>query len=67
VLTGMIAAWLAQLLDAQAACQLAVFLHGSAGDLATHRHGAAPMIATDVVMCLARALKELAGGEKDEA
>jgi hydroxyethylthiazole kinase-like uncharacterized protein yjeF len=67
VLTGMIAAWLAQLLDAQAACQLAVFLHGAAGDLAAHRHGAAPLIATDVVMYLARALKELAGGEKDEA
>ncbi len=34
VLTGMIAAWLAQLLDAEAACRLAVFLHGAAGDLA---------------------------------
>jgi len=67
VLTGMIAAWLAQLLDAEAACQLAVFLHGAAGDLAEHRQGAAAMIATDVVMCLALALKELAGGEKDES
>jgi NAD(P)H-hydrate epimerase len=28
VLTGMIAAWLAQLLDAEAACKLAVYLHG---------------------------------------
>src|SRR5205814_92364 len=34
VLTGTIAAWLAQLLDAEAACRLAVFLHGGAGDLA---------------------------------
>src|SRR5204863_3873197 len=34
VLTGMIAAWLAQLLDAEAACKLAVYLHGMAGDLA---------------------------------
>ena len=67
VLTGMIAAWLAQLLDAEAACQLAVFLHGAAGDLAEHRQGAAAVIATDVVMCLALALKELAGGEKDES
>ena len=33
VLTGMIAAWLAQLLDAEAACKLAVYLHGMAGDL----------------------------------
>ena len=29
VLTGMIAAWLAQLLDAEAACKLAVYLHGA--------------------------------------
>ena len=39
VLTGMLAAWLAQLLDAEAACQLAVFLHGTAGDLAATRKG----------------------------
>ncbi len=67
VLTGMIAAWLAQLLDAEAACQLAVFLHGAAGDLAEERHGAVAMIATDLVMCLGRALKDVAGGEKHEA
>ncbi len=29
VLTGMIAAWFAQLLDAEAACKLAVYLHGT--------------------------------------
>ena len=63
-LTGMIAAWLAQLLDAEAACQLAVFLHGAAGDLAEDRHGPAAMIATDLVACLGLALKELAGGDK---
>ena len=28
VLAGMIGAWLAQLLDAEAACKLAVYLHG---------------------------------------
>ena len=39
VLTGMIAAWLAQLLDAEAACQLAVYLHGMAGDLAEADEG----------------------------
>ena len=39
VLTGMIAAWLAQLLDAEAACRLAVFLHGAAGDLAEAEPG----------------------------
>jgi NAD(P)H-hydrate epimerase len=41
VLTGMIAAWLAQLLDAEAACRLAVFLHGAAGDLAAGHEGRA--------------------------
>ena len=39
VLTGMIAAWLAQLLDAEAACLLAVYLHGAAGDLAADDEG----------------------------
>ena len=39
VLTGMIAAWLAQLLDAEAACVLAVYLHGMAGDLAEADEG----------------------------
>ncbi len=49
VLTGMIAAWVAQLLDAEAACRLAVFLHGAAGDLAEAQHGQAAMTATDLL------------------
>ncbi|MDA1183432.1 MAG: NAD(P)H-hydrate dehydratase [Acidobacteria bacterium] len=67
VLAGMIAAWLAQLLDAEAACQLAVFLHGAAGDLAEDRHGAVAMIASDLVACLGPALKELAASEHEDA
>jgi NAD(P)H-hydrate repair Nnr-like enzyme with NAD(P)H-hydrate dehydratase domain len=39
VLTGMLAAWLAQLLDAEAACRLAVYLHGAAGELADADRG----------------------------
>ena len=39
LLTGMIAAWFAQLLDAEAACKLAVYLHGAAGDLAEADEG----------------------------
>ena len=39
LLTGMVAAWLAQLLDAEAACKLAVYLHGLAGDLAEAAEG----------------------------
>jgi NAD(P)H-hydrate epimerase len=59
ILTGMIAAWLAQLLDAEAACRLAVFLHGSAGDLAEINHGQAGMIASDLLEYLGGALKAL--------
>jgi NAD(P)H-hydrate epimerase len=59
VLTGMIAAWLAQLLDAEAACRLAVFLHGAAGDLAEADEGQTAMIATDLLGELGRALAVL--------
>jgi NAD(P)H-hydrate repair Nnr-like enzyme with NAD(P)H-hydrate dehydratase domain len=59
VLTGMIAAWLAQLLDAEAACRLAVFLHGAAGDLAEAEEGQVSMTATDVIACLGEALNRL--------
>ncbi len=48
VLTGMIAAWLAQLLDAEAACRLAVYLHGLAGDLADAEEGEVAMTSADV-------------------
>src|SRR6185503_2479647 len=59
ILTGMIAAWLAQLLDAEAACRLAVFLHGAAGDLAEVEHGQVAMTATDVLGKLGDALNKL--------
>ena len=59
VLTGMLAAWLAQLLDAEAACRLAVFLHGAAGDLAEVNQGQVSMIATDLLDHLGGALKVL--------
>ena len=59
VLTGMIAAWLAQLLDAEAACRLAVFLHGAAGDLVEASRGQVSMIASDLSGCLGDALAAL--------
>lgn len=59
VLTGMIAAWLAQLLDADAACRLAVFLHGAAGDLAETARGQEALIATDVLDHVGDALEGL--------
>jgi NAD(P)H-hydrate epimerase len=65
VLTGMIAAWLAQLLDAEAACRLAVFLHGAAGDLAEVEHGQVAMTATDVLGKLGEALGRLTGRIQD--
>jgi NAD(P)H-hydrate epimerase len=61
VLTGVVAAWLAQLLDADAACRLSVFLHGAAGDAAAIHHGQVPMTATDVLACLGEALDRLTG------
>jgi NAD(P)H-hydrate epimerase len=59
VLTGMIAAWLAQLLDAEAACKLAVYLHGMAGDLAEHDEGEVAMTAADLAGHLGDAVMEL--------
>ena len=59
VLTGMIAAWLAQLLDAEAACRVAVFLHGAAGDLAEAAHGQVAMTATDLLARLGDAVTAL--------
>ena len=67
VLTGMIAAWLAQLLDADAACRLAVFLHGAAGDLAEAAEGQAAMTATDLLAHLGDALTGLMNRGKSTA
>ena len=66
VLTGMIAAWLAQLLDAEAACRLAVFLHGAAGDVAEGNEGQVAMTATDVIGYLGVALNQLTGKPAEE-
>jgi ADP-dependent NAD(P)H-hydrate dehydratase / NAD(P)H-hydrate epimerase len=64
VLTGMIAAWLAQLLDAEAACKLAVYLHGMAGDLSEADEGELSMTAGDLVGHLGAAIMELTGHRK---
>ena len=66
VLTGMIAAWLAQLLDAEAACRLAVFLHGAAGDLAEADEGQVAMTATDLLAHLGDALTQLTTVEPEK-
>ncbi|MGE0704638.1 MAG: NAD(P)H-hydrate dehydratase [Vicinamibacterales bacterium] len=67
VLTGMIAAWLAQLLDAEAACKLAVYLHGLAGDLAEAQLGQVAMTARDIVQQLGPAVLELTPGHRTES
>jgi ADP-dependent NAD(P)H-hydrate dehydratase / NAD(P)H-hydrate epimerase len=59
VLTGMIAAWLAHLLDAEAACKLAVYLHGMAGDLAEADEGEVSMTAGDLASRIGDAILEL--------
>jgi NAD(P)H-hydrate epimerase len=59
VLTGMISAWLAHLLDAEAACKLAVYLHGMAGDLAEADEGEVSMTAGDLAAHIGDAVLEL--------
>jgi len=61
VLAGMIGAWVAQLLDAEAACRLAVFLHGAAGDIAESAEGQVSMTATDLLAVIGDALRQLTG------
>jgi len=64
VLTGAIAGWLAQLMDATAACQLGVYLHGLAGDLAEADVGEVAMTAGDVLDHLGDAALELAARKR---
>ena len=64
VLTGAIAAWLAQLMDAEAACQLGVYLHGLAGDLAEADVGEVAMTAVDLLDHLGDAVLELSARRK---
>jgi NAD(P)H-hydrate epimerase len=59
VLAGMLAAWLAQLLDAEAACKAAVYLHGAAGELADADEGEVSMTASDLVGHIGDAVLEL--------
>ena len=64
VLTGMLAALLAQLLDSSTACQLAVYLHGAAGELAEADEGEMSMLAGDIVSHIGDAVQELTARER---
>ncbi|HEY3885247.1 MAG TPA: NAD(P)H-hydrate dehydratase, partial [Vicinamibacterales bacterium] len=59
LLTGMIAAWFAQLLDPEAAAKLAVYLHGTAGDLAEADEGDVSVLPTDIAAHVGDAVMEL--------
>src|SRR3954449_1652428 len=59
LLTGMIAAWFAQILDAEGACKLAVYLHGTAGDLAEADEGDVALLPSDIANRLGDAVLEL--------
>jgi NAD(P)H-hydrate epimerase len=65
-LTGMVAGWLAQLLDAEAACKLAVYLHGMAGDLAEAHNGEVSMTALDLADHIGAAIMELTGRRQQD-
>ena len=60
VLSGMLGAWCAQLLDGEVACDVAVFLHGLAGDLAEADEGAQAMTASDILGHLSDAMIDVA-------
>jgi NAD(P)H-hydrate epimerase len=55
----MIAAWFGQLLDAEAACKLGVYLHGLAGDLAEADEGEVAVTSGDLLLRLGDAVLEL--------
>jgi NAD(P)H-hydrate epimerase len=59
VLAGMIAAWIVQLGRPDYACQVAVFLHGLAGDVASDKHGEVGLIASDLIACLGEAVRKV--------
>jgi len=67
VLAGMIGAWFGQLLDADAAARLAVYLHGLAGDLAEADEGEVALVAGDIIDRLGDAVMDLTARHKTSA
>ena len=67
VLTGVTAAWLGQLGRADIACQVAVYVHGLAGDIAADERDVMALTATDVVKHLSQAVTEtVRDGDPDD-
>jgi ADP-dependent NAD(P)H-hydrate dehydratase / NAD(P)H-hydrate epimerase len=67
VLTGMVAAWLAQSGDPMMAAKLAVHLHGAAGDLAASRGTQVSLTAGDLAKHIGAAIKRLLATDHEEA
>lgn len=61
VLTGIIAALLAQAADPFAAVTTAVYVHGLAGDLAVRGKGLTSLVASDIIEALPRAFRQVSG------
>lgn len=58
VLTGIAAAFLAQVPDPWEAAAAAAYIHGLAGDMAAKEHGTAGLMATDLAEWLPRAMRQ---------
>jgi NAD(P)H-hydrate epimerase len=67
VLAGMAAGFLAQGLEPGDALRCAVYLHGRAADIAAAERGEIPLIATDLIEALPRALRSLAPAARPES
>ena len=59
VLTGIVAGLLGQGLQPIDACRLAVYLHGSAGDLVAETQGKHSLIASDIIESIPKAFLSL--------
>ena len=59
VLTGVIAAFMAQGYRPEHAATIGVFLHGLAGDIAAEKHGEFGMTASDIADNIGQAIKEV--------
>ncbi|OFY45426.1 MAG: NAD(P)H-hydrate dehydratase [Bacteroidetes bacterium GWF2_49_14] len=55
VLTGMVTSLLAQGYEPFTAARLAVYIHGTAGDIAARLHGEEALVARDIIACIGQA------------
>ena len=61
-LTGAIAGFMAQGLDAERSAVLGVYVHGLAGDIAAEKLGEAGLIAGDIIRCVPEAIRCMQAG-----